>query len=258
MDFAIARQLPPEEVCERLVALARETGRQDLVDLAGDLREQGSEALHDRISTRLMELFRDTASPQTFALIYELNYRPFFLTILGRLRRNQFVLDAGDVLQEVFVNIYRYPLRFKADRPEAFRYWAGTIIRNTILRFLRGMAKESRIETPLEDLLEPADETQHTPQEKLIESESAETCQKTWIFYLNLYMHEFGRLSPREQEALKLVEVEGFSYREVSAEMDIKVENLKMVIFRARRKILRNMQLWLETQARTPCEAAAP
>ena len=49
-------------------------------------------------------------------------------------------------------------------------------------------------------------------------------------------------LSPREQQAINLVEVEELSYREAADRLAIKLENLKMVIFRARRKIHRSMR----------------
>ena len=157
----------------RLRSLADETGFRDLAVLAGVAETEGVDSNRDAFSTRLMEVYRDTGSPQAFGLIYELNSRPFFLSILSRLRRHHYLLDPNDILQEVFVNIYRYPLRFKADKPMAFRNWAGTIIRNTILRFVRGVAKESRVEQVLDEMLEPADETYLSPQEKLIRSESA-------------------------------------------------------------------------------------
>ena len=49
-------------------------------------------------------------------------------------------------------------------------------------------------------------------------------------------------LSDRERRALHLVEVEEWSYRQTADELEIKLENLKMVIFRARRKIHRSMR----------------
>ena len=57
-----------------------------------------------------------------------------------------------------------------------------------------------------------------------------------------LYIEFYSMLSDRERRALHLVEVEGVSYREAAAELGIKLENLKMVIFRARRKIHRAMR----------------
>jgi DNA-directed RNA polymerase specialized sigma24 family protein len=44
-------------------------------------------------------------------------------------------------------------------------------------------------------------------------------------------------LTPREKRALYLVEVDVLPYKEVAAMLDVRVENLKMMIFRARRKV---------------------
>ena len=41
---------------------------------------------------------------------------------------------------------------------------------------------------------------------------------------------------------IHLVEVNGLSYRQAAVELGIKLENLKMVVFRARRKIHRSMR----------------
>ncbi len=256
MDFSRKAGPSAESVAARLEDLAGKVGAPDLRDLAREVRETGLEAHLDAVSTRLMEVYRDTADSNAFGLLYELNSRPFFITILGRLRRSHYRLDANDVLQEVFINIYRYPFKFKADKPQAFRNWAGMIIRNTILRFLKAASRENRFEFSMEDLLEPADENALSPQDRLIRGESAEACNQAWLLYLQLYLEEYNKLNDREREALYLVEVEGFSYKEVSAEMGIKVENLKMVIFRARKKIIRNMERRLEGAARASAGVA--
>jgi hypothetical protein len=62
------------------------------------------------------------------------------------------------------------------------------------------------------------------------------------VTYLHLYLRFYSQLSAREQRAIHLVEVEGASYRAAAADLGIKLENLKMVIFRARRKIHRSMR----------------
>jgi hypothetical protein len=62
------------------------------------------------------------------------------------------------------------------------------------------------------------------------------------VTYLQLYLRFYSMLSAREQRALHLVEIDGASYRDTAAELGIKLENLKMVIFRARRKIHRAMR----------------
>ena len=66
------------------------------------------------------------------------------------------------------------------------------------------------------------------------------------MLYLNLYLLHFRKLSSKEQRALHMVEVEGAPYKAAAAELGIKLENLKMVIFRGRRKIFRGMGRSLE------------
>ena len=55
-----------------------------------------------------------------------------------------------------------------------------------------------------------------------------------------------------------MVEVLGITYKDTAAELGIRLENLKMVIFRARRKILRSMTRTLaEIEVRNARRAAA-
>ena len=55
-------------------------------------------------------------------------------------------------------------------------------------------------------------------------------------------MINFARLSAKERRALTIVEVEERSYRDAAQELGIRLENVKMVIFRGRRKIFRGME----------------
>jgi hypothetical protein len=76
----------------------------------------------------------------------------------------------------------------------------------------------------------------------VIEDESALECTRVYLNYLYLYLRFYRMLSEREQRAIQMVEVEGHSYRDAARELGIRLENLKMVIFRARRKIHRSMR----------------
>ncbi|MEO0652427.1 MAG: RNA polymerase sigma factor, partial [Planctomycetota bacterium] len=145
-------------------------------------------------------------------------------------------------LQEVFFNIYRYPRRFDSSKPDAFRIWTTTIVRNTVLKQMRSLGRSGRAEVPFEDLSEHPEELAQGPLGGAIERESEVACKRVYLVYLSLYLEFYKRLSSREQEALRLVEVEGVSYRDAADALGIKLENLKMVIFRARRKITRAMK----------------
>jgi RNA polymerase sigma factor (sigma-70 family) len=194
----------------------------------------------DWISTCLMETYKNTGDPAVFALLFEINHPVFAIAIQGQLRRTSYHVDAHDVLQEVFLNIYRYPHRFLSDRADAFRNWGHRIVRNTLLKFLRGENRQLRVHS-LDDEVQYADVRARSPERAATESEGAVLVNHAFVLYLNLYLLQFGRLSAKERRALTLVEVDGVSYRDAAADLGIRLENLKMVIFRSRRKIFRGM-----------------
>ena len=232
----------------RLGELWEQTGDAALHNLAsGEPPRAGTsiatEQLYiDWVSTSLMDCYKNTGEPAVFALLFELNNASFMQAIQSKLRRSFHHIDAHDVLQEVFFNIYRYPHRFLADRADAFRGWGHRIARNTLLKFLKGESRLAHFHGLDEEVLQPEDPRTRRPDRAVIEAESAEFVNRAYLLYLHLYLLHFGRLSAREQRALTLVEVEGVSYRDAAADLGIRLENLKMVIFRGRRKIYRGME----------------
>lgn len=200
----------------------------------------------DWTSTCLMHTYMTTGDPTVFALIYELNQGAFLQAIQARLRRYHPRVDPGDVLQEVFLNIYRYPHRFQAEKADSFRNWGHRIVRNTLLKFLKGETRQSHFLTLDDEIAQPADRTARSPERAASEAESAGIVNRAYLLYLNLYLMHFQRLSAKERRALTMVEVEGSSYKIAAAELGIRLENLKMVIFRGRRKIFRGMHTTLQ------------
>jgi len=211
---------------------------------------EGEQAFQDWVSTSLMDSYKRTGEPAVFALLFELNRASFLQAIQAKLRRSYHHVDAQDVLQEVFLNIYRYPHRFLPDRADAFRGWGHRIARNTLLKFLKGQAKLAHFRDLDEEVMQPEDLRVRRPDRAASEAESAEVVNRAYLLYLQLYLLHFGRLSAKERRALTLVEVDGVSYRDAAADLGIRLENLKMVIFRGRRKIFRGMEQSLGTLAR--------
>ena len=80
-------------------------------------------------------------------------------------------------------------------------------------------------------------------------STGEELCSRTYLMYLRMYIAAYQLLSSRERSALHMVEVEGKPYKAAAAALEIRLENLKMVIFRARKKILRTLDRVLTTAA---------
>lgn len=229
---------------ERLNLLAREAGKSELrrmLEVVDD-SARSVENVRDAVSTRLMELFRTKTSRGAFGLLYELNSQHLLTQVAGCLRRYGSRTDPRDVLQEVFFNVYRYPHRFNSEREDAFRVWSAMIVRNTVLKHLRSQGRAGRSEVPFEDLSDQPEERVPTPVGGAIDRESSAECGRVYLTYLHLYLRFYSLLSVRERRAIHMVEVEEKSYREAAEELGIKLENLKMVIFRARRKIHRSMR----------------
>jgi RNA polymerase sigma factor (sigma-70 family) len=254
----------------RLTELWERTGCRALLDLAegrtpavacGVAAEQD---FFDWVSTCLMACFKDTGDGAAFALLFELNRASFLSAIQCNLRRTLHHIDAQDVLQEVFLNIYRYPNRFHADRADAFRGWGHRIARNTLLKFLKGETRLARFHELDDESLHPEDVRVRRPDRAASEAESAGVVNGAYLLYLNLYLLHFARLSQKERQALTRVEVDGASYRDAAQELGIRLENLKMVIFRGRRKIFRGMERSLAALAtrdageRQPARLAKP
>lgn len=209
----------------------------------------------DWVSTCLMDAFKNTGDSAVFALLFEVNRAAFLQAIQGGLRRAYHHIDAQDVVQEVFLNIYRYPHRFHADKADAFRGWGHRIARNTLLKFLKGQSRLARFLEMDEEVVQPEDVHTRPPDRAAAEAESAVVVNCAYVLYLQLYMQCFSRLSAKEQRALTMVEVEDVSYRDAADALGIRLENLKMVIFRGRRKIFRGMEkslLQLGSGADTP------
>lgn len=233
-----------ERLLARLAELDGELGAGPARDLRALIAEpeRGLEALRDAVSTRLMESFRLQHGRSSFGLLYELNSHHLLIQVAGRLRRYGSKADPRDVLQEVFFNVYRYPHRFNAEREDAFRVWSAMIVRNTVLKHLRSAGRAGRSEVAIDDLSQQPEVVSASPLSGAIETESREECARVYMTYLHLYLRFYGMLSERERSALRMVEVEDYSYRQAADELGIKLENLKMVIFRARRKIHRAMR----------------
>ena len=228
----------------RVLALRKEIPRAEtaLILTCIDDLKRSPESLRDSVSTRLMEAFRLHAGRNSFGLLYELNCAHLLVQVSSCLRRYGSRTDPRDVLQEVFFNVYRYPHRFNCERDDAFRVWSAMIVRNTVLKHLRSAGRGGRSEVPFEDLSEQPEVRGNSPLSGVIETESRGECTRVYLTYLHLYLKFYRMLSDRERAALQMVEVQDYSYRQAAEELGIKLENLKMVIFRARRKIHRAMR----------------
>ena len=231
-------QYNAEEVVDRLQHLYSLTKEAKLLKLIAAFKVR--EVPLDEINNQLMAIFRDYSLVEAYSLLYELNYKRFMLVIFNKIKYYGHLLDPKDILQDVFLSIYRYPARFREDKRHAFRNWTYSIVRNTIFKHLKMRDSSEYSSDVLTDIA--ADKQASSPLNTLVTDESIKRFKGLYILYLILYLNVVNNfLTPRERLALQLVEVEDKRYREAAEILGIKLENFKMVVCRARKKILKQM-----------------
>ncbi|MFT7668715.1 MAG: RNA polymerase sigma factor (sigma-70 family) [Planctomycetota bacterium] len=197
--------------------------------------EEQSRNYEARIETALMALFRDFRDDATFEALYAYA-APCVLRLIscglgGQARR----LDPQELCQDVFVNIYRYAGGFRDDHPRSFRGWVGAIARNIIRRKLATVHSTSIHDLP-DGISEPADK-RFGPAACASIKEERESIGRSWGIILQYYLAAFAELSARDREALHMIEVEGLSYIEACGRLKVEMSNMKMIMFRARKRI---------------------
>ena len=203
-----------------------------LEPLAGETPDR----LANRIGTRLMAMYRDTRCPECFEALYAVTGPAVFHWIRGLLHRGIAHLDPGELLQDTFVNVYRY----REEHAGSFRVWVRTIAGNIVRRASGRRSRISFQELP-EGLQEPQDDAE-TPELQLVRGEQEENLRSAWILFLSLYAQAWEELSQRDRRTLHLVEVENRSYQEAGRILGVGRSNMKMIVFRSRKRIARHMR----------------
>ena len=195
--------------------------------------------------TRLMTSFRERRGSLEFQALYDFASAGLLNWIAGQVRGRRLTLDPLDLLQDTFVNIYRYAGGFRDERSVSFRVWsrriAMNVVRRASLRSGAGIAWQSLAE----ERHEPADR-RSGPSEQLSGGEEARSLDRAWMLLLSLYAAAFATLRDRERTALDLIEIHGRSYAEAAAELGVGPSNMKMIVFRARKRIRNEIARRLE------------
>jgi RNA polymerase sigma-70 factor (ECF subfamily) len=205
-----------------------------------------------------MDLFRRSHDSEVFEALVELRRAALLRRIRSRLRQLGAVLEAEDVLQDVLVNVYRYPDRFDGSRPGAFRAWSTTIVDNSIRRRLRRRRSGPEILLQSsEDLSREPDSRAVEPADRAADGEEAREAAAVLGLLLRAYLQAFAELNERERFVLQMVEVQGLRYAEVAEVLGVRPEALKMVVFRARRRIQDKLSVMFSRACAGPDHAAA-
>ncbi|MGE3175684.1 MAG: sigma-70 family RNA polymerase sigma factor [Planctomycetota bacterium] len=211
------------------------------------------------VATALMDEYRRSGSAEVFEALVRLTAPQLLARVRSRLRFLGAGLDPNEVLQDAIINVYRYPDRFDASRPGAFAAWSSTIVDNTIRRQLR------RQHTGVELSLSPSEVLAQHPGAPRLEpdrqAQDHEECAQTLAAFrllLRFYLAAFHQLSERERFVLQMVEVRQMRYAELATVLGIRPEALKMVVFRARKRVQERIAHWFaQSRATEPMLAAS-
>lgn len=212
--------------------------------IAGALRTSGfeplacpeePEAARRWLETALMTAFRDSGREDVFEALYRVASASMLRWISHLLASRRQEGDPLEVLQDTFVNIFRYARGFRSENGCTFSGWARTIAANLVRR--AGMRRKLLFLSALPSgVAEPMDQ-RAGPQQCCQSSEQEAQLGKAWTLLLLHYARAFQSLGERDRMALELIEVEGMSYTEAGARLRVGRSNMKMIMFRARKRL---------------------
>lgn len=165
----------------------------------------------------------DTNAFEELVLEYEKKVYNVALRILGNSE------DAADMTQEAFIKAYNSLSGFRGD--SKFSVWLTRIVSNLCLDFLRSRNRRPTISLSMED--DDGDDVQ---------MDIADTRQSPELLLERSLTRESVRRGLRSlpedyREILLLREIQGLSYDEIAAALNIEVGTVKSRIFRGRKKL---------------------
>ena len=165
----------------------------------------------------------DANAFETLVLEYEKNVYNIALRMTGNSE------DAADMTQEAFIKAYNSLSGFRGD--SKFSVWLTRIVSNLCLDFMRSRNRRPTVSLSMEDedgedvQLDIAD-TSQSPEQLLERSLTRESVRRG-----------LQSLPEDYREILLLREIQGLSYDEIAAALDIEVGTVKSRIFRGRKKL---------------------
>lgn len=247
----LALPLPPAVVEPR----ERSTAPAPADAFAGD---ESRDEREDRLDTELMARFRDTGAREVFEDLYARSRERVLAWLRWLLHEQQVKLDPIDLLQDTFVNVYRYSSNFRSEHAGSFRVWVRTIAANVVRRAKSGTPR--RWQTGSDGLTPDLIDLACGPALRVVHGEDSERLRLAWVVFLQHYAAAFRTLAPRDRRALELVEVDGLTYAETGRVLGVGPSNMKMIMLRARRRLHARMRASMclgHAAAQRPLQATA-
>lgn len=158
----------------------------------------------------------------------EISFRTDVLPLKNELFRLAFRItlnreDAEDVVQETMMKVWNR--REQWQQIESMEAFCLTICRNVALDHQKRMDNQN-VSLDDEETLDSKPSTLHSPEEQAVQRDRVERIRKL----MNL-------LPEKQRTSIQLRDVEGKSYKEIAAVMNITEQQVKINIFRARQTI---------------------
>ena len=165
----------------------------------------------------------DVNAFETLVKEYEKNVYNLALRMTGNSE------DAADMSQEAFIKAYNSLSSFRGD--SKFSVWLYRIVSNVCLDYLR-----SRTRKPTVSLSTENDDGEEVELDIADESQSPELLLDRSLTR-DAVRRGLASLPPDHREILLLREIQGLSYEEIAAALDLEAGTVKSRIFRARKKL---------------------
>ncbi|UII24423.1 sigma-70 family RNA polymerase sigma factor [Fulvivirga maritima] len=134
--------------------------------------------------------------------------------------------EAKDVVQEVFIKIW--DKKEDLEVIENIEAWCMRVTRNLALDKLK--SKHKKYTDPLNDGFEKSDDNNQTPYRT---TEISDTMSR-----VNLFIES---LPDKQRQIIKLRDIEGYSYKEISEMVGVDMNQVKVNLFRSRKAIKENL-----------------
>src|SRR5919107_1760675 len=173
----------------------------------------GAPLLRLRSDEQLLALFR-AGSEDAFGAIHDC-YRQRLFAYVRQMLSQGARQDAEDVMQDVFVRAYG---ALRADEREVnVRAWLYRVAHNRCIDHLR------RPTPPAAEIFEMSRKPLHDP---IVEAQRREDLARL--------VEDVGRLPDQQRSALLMREIDGMSYADLAAALDVTVPAVKSLLVRAR------------------------
>jgi len=181
---------------------------------------------HDREIAYLIQAAADGDSPAFGELMRR--FKPEVLGLIERQVRKRAEVD--ELYQETSIRAFRSLGNLRD--PNRFRGWLLRIAYNTSVDWIRRRQHHRRTRR-LDDDPEDPDRTPHRDDGEAHRSE----------YFLPYLVDEIARLKPKHAAVVLLRGLEGLTYREIAAHLNISMPSVKIYLFRARHCLRNRMAL---------------